>query len=48
MNCETVMEDLKSFWEIVVDVWQQGIFGIQIGKVLTAVFAPFSGSSGSK
>jgi MscS family membrane protein len=38
MNYETVMGDLKSFWGIVVDVWQQGIFGIQIGKVLTAAF----------
>lgn len=38
MNYETVMAQLKVFWEIVVDVWQQGVFGIQIGKVLTAAF----------
>jgi MscS family membrane protein len=38
MNYETVMGDLKSFWEIVVEVWQQGLFGVQIGKVLTAAF----------
>lgn len=38
MNYETVIGQLKSFWEIVVDVWQQGVFGIQIGKLLTAAF----------
>ena len=38
MNYEGVMLQLKNFWEIVIDVWQQGVFGIQLGKILTAVF----------
>jgi MscS family membrane protein len=38
MNYKAFMEGLRSFWEIVVDVWQQGLFGIQLGKLLTAAF----------
>jgi hypothetical protein len=30
--------EFKNFREIVVEVWQQGLFGVQIGKVLTAAF----------
>ncbi|HQO78139.1 MAG TPA: mechanosensitive ion channel family protein [Thermodesulfobacteriota bacterium] len=38
MNHLTVIEQMKTFWEIVVDVWQTGLFGIQFGKLLTASF----------
>jgi MscS family membrane protein len=38
MRYSTIIERLKAFWNIVVDVWQQGLFGIQIGRLLTAVF----------
>lgn len=33
-----IIEELKSFWKIVLDVWQQGVLGIQIGRLLTAAF----------
>lgn len=36
-----IFENLRNFWDIVVDVWQQGVFGIQIGKLLTAAFIFF-------
>jgi MscS family membrane protein len=38
MNYTTIIEQLKVFSDIVVDVWQQGLFGIQIGRLLTAAF----------
>lgn len=38
MNYTTVIEQTKAFWDIVVDVWQRGVFGIQLGRVLTASF----------
>lgn len=36
MDHTGVMEKFKDFWDVVVDVWQQGVFGVQIGKILTA------------
>jgi len=30
------MENLNAFWELVVDVWQSGIAGIDVGRWLTA------------
>jgi MscS family membrane protein len=36
MNYATIFEQIKTFWAVVVDVWQKGLFGIQFGKVLTA------------
>lgn len=36
MSYTAIIEKLKDFWDVVVDVWQQGVFGIQIGKILTA------------
>jgi len=38
MKYSTIIEQLKAFWDIVVDVWQQGVFGIQIGQFLIAAF----------
>lgn len=31
------LESLRAFWQIVVDVWQQGLYGIDIGRILSAV-----------
>jgi MscS family membrane protein len=36
MKYSTIIERLKAFWDIVVDVWQQGLFSIQIGRLLIA------------
>ncbi len=30
------MESLRQFWLVVVDVWQKGVFGIDIGRILIA------------
>ncbi len=38
MDYRDIIEQFKAFWNIVVDVWRQGLFGIQIGKLLTAAF----------
>lgn len=37
------MESLEKFWAIVVEVWNQGVFGIDIGRILvaTAIFLLF-------
>ena len=32
------MESLERFWEIVVDVWNAGVFGVNFGRALVAVF----------
>lgn len=31
------MESWKTFWEIVVDVWKSGLYGIDIGRITVAV-----------
>ncbi|WP_419902686.1 mechanosensitive ion channel family protein [Kiloniella sp.] len=31
------MQDLSTFWDITVEVWTKGVFGIDIGHILTAV-----------
>ncbi len=31
------MELLEKFWQIVIEVWKQGLWGIDIGRILTAV-----------
>ncbi len=31
------MESWKTFWEIVVDVWKNGLYGIDIGRITVAV-----------
>lgn len=36
MDYRTIIERFEAFWDIVVDVWQQGLFNIQIGRLLTA------------
>jgi MscS family membrane protein len=38
MKYTSIIEQLKAFWDIVADVWHQGLFGIQIGRLLTAAF----------
>lgn len=38
MSYTDIIEKLKDFWVVVVDVWQQGVFGVQIGRLLTAAF----------
>lgn len=38
MDYKTIIEQFRAFWAVVVDVWQQGLFGVQIGKLLTAAF----------
>ena len=40
---ETIVTKLKEFWSVVVDVWQNGLFGIDIGRFIVAVliFAAF-------
>jgi MscS family membrane protein len=32
------LDSLRDFWAIVVDVWQQGVWGIDLGSILTALF----------
>lgn len=34
---EDWLQSLRDFWQIVVDVWQEGFFGINIGQVLAAI-----------
>ncbi len=36
MTIGTIVNTFRDFWDIVVDVWQQGLFGIKIGKLLVA------------
>ena len=31
------MQSLENFWTLVVDVWESGLLGIDIGKILVAV-----------
>ena len=31
------LEQLKAFWDILVDVWQHGYLGVDFGRILTAV-----------
>lgn len=35
------MKELDKFWQIVTDVWQNGVYGINIGKIITALFIFF-------
>lgn len=38
MDYREIMDQFKAFWAVVVDVWQQGLFGVEIGRLLTAAF----------
>ena len=31
------MEKLKEFWVVVVDVWEKGVFGIDLGRIVVAL-----------
>lgn len=33
-----LIEKFQAFWSVVVDVWQQGLFGVQLGKFILAAF----------
>jgi len=35
------MEKIDKFWQVVVDVWQQGLFGITIGRIVIALLIFF-------
>lgn len=35
---ENIMETLGRFWQLVIDVWQTGFLGIDIGRLLSAIF----------
>lgn len=32
------MESLRQFWSVVIEVWEEGLFGIDIGRIIVAVF----------
>jgi len=32
------MQDLERFWQVVVDVWDTGVLGISLGRILAALF----------
>ncbi|MBN2361611.1 MAG: mechanosensitive ion channel family protein [Deltaproteobacteria bacterium] len=36
MDWATMTEQLQAFWDLVVDVWHQGVLGIQIGRLVIA------------
>lgn len=38
MHYDIIMERMKAFWNIVTDVWQTGLFGIHLGRLLIAAF----------
>lgn len=38
MDYKEIVGQLRGFWNLVVDVWNQGVFGIQLGRVITAAF----------
>ena len=35
---EAIVQNLSAFWSVVVDVWQNGLLGIDIGRFIVAVF----------
>ena len=38
MDYREILGQLAGFWNLVVDVWNQGVFGIQLGRVIIAAF----------
>ncbi len=32
------MNNLQKFWELVLDVWDKGVFGVDLGRIATALF----------
>jgi MscS family membrane protein len=36
------MEKIKFFWSIVIDVWEKGVWGVDIGRIVIAVFIFFA------
>jgi len=41
MSWEHIVENFRQFWLVVVDVWQDGVLGIDIGRILVALFLFF-------
>jgi MscS family membrane protein len=41
MSWGKIVENVRQFWLVVVDVWQDGVLGIDIGKILVALFIFF-------
>jgi MscS family membrane protein len=35
------MEQINKFWQVVVDVWEQGVWGIDVGRILVALLVFF-------
>ncbi len=35
------MESLKQFWLVVVDVWEKGLFGVDLGRIVAALLIVF-------
>ena len=31
------MDQLREFWAVVVDVWEKGVFGIDLGRIVVAL-----------
>lgn len=34
---DSFMSDLKEFWALVVDVWRDGVYGVDVGQILVAL-----------
>jgi MscS family membrane protein len=41
IHWEGFMEKLKEFWLLVVDVWKEGLFGIDVGRIISALLIFF-------
>ncbi|MBN2338524.1 MAG: mechanosensitive ion channel family protein [Acidobacteria bacterium] len=41
MSWEHIVENFRQFWLVVVDVWQDGVWGVDIGRILVALFIFF-------
>ncbi len=39
---EKIMETIRQFWYVVVDVWEKGLLGIDIGRILIALLILFA------
>jgi MscS family membrane protein len=38
---EKNMDKLTQFWQVVVDVWEQGVFGVDLGRIVVALLILF-------
>ena len=37
MKDEAAMETLRQFWLVVIDVWEKGLFGVDLGRIVVAI-----------